>query len=263
MKKKKKFIAYVLINCIFCFSFCFGQNSDFLKGEDLFRQNKPEEAIPFLVKAVKDGADSKAYIYLALAYYQTKNYNEALAVCNEGMNVPDANQKIIAYNAGNIAFSMGNYSDAEQWYTIAIAADEVYASPVLNRANARLRAGKYGESREDYIKYLELAPDTEQRPQIEKIIGLIDVEVERMQRENPAQALIIQTGNGGIGGLGGVGTSQAAARQAEADRLAREEEERKRRLLEDVAASLQGTTTENMSAGAEGTVGYGYESELE
>ena len=57
-----------------------------------------------------------------------------------------------------------------------------------------------------------------------------------------------------------------AARLAEEKRLADEkaaEEARKAKLLEDVASSLNGSSTENMSAGAEGTVGYGYESELE
>jgi len=55
----------------------------------------------------------------------------------------------------------------------------------------------------------------------------------------------------------------AAAKAAEAERQAAEEAERRKRLLEDVAASLQDSESQNMSAGAEGTVDYGYESELE
>lgn len=50
---------------------------------------------------------------------------------------------------------------------------------------------------------------------------------------------------------------------AERARLEQEEAARRKKLLEDVASSLQDAASENMSAGAEGTVDYGYESELE
>ena len=57
--------------------------------------------------------------------------------------------------------------------------------------------------------------------------------------------------------------AEEEAARAEAERIAAEEAARRRKLLEDVAASLQNTETENMSAGAEGTVEYDYETELE
>ena len=59
---------------------------------------------------------------------------------------------------------------------------------------------------------------------------------------------------------------QEAALKAQREESAKKAEEdaaRRRKLLEDVAASLQNSETSNMTAGAEGTVDYGYESELE
>lgn len=241
----------------------FAQSANFLKGEELFRQNKPKEAIPFLNEAVREKNNPQAFIYLALSYYQLREYDKALAVCNEGMNLPETNQKILAYNAGNIAFSQGDYDEAEKWYSIAIAADEKYASPVLNRANARLRAGKYGESKADYILYMELYPENPQKEQITKIIGLIDDEIVIQQQQAVNAEQLLQAENARIQAEN---ARIEAARLAEEKRLADEkaaEEARKAKLLEDVASSLNGSSTENMSAGAEGTVGYGYESELE
>ncbi len=56
---------------------------------------------------------------------------------------------------------------------------------------------------------------------------------------------------------------QKAEQEAlEAERRAAEEE-RRRKLLEDVANSLQQTDTTNMTAGAEDVLDYDYESELE
>ena len=58
-----------------------------------------------------------------------------------------------------------------------------------------------------------------------------------------------------------------ARQKAEQDALEAErkaaEDERRRKLLEDVANSLQQTDTTNMTAGAEDVLDYDYESELE
>ena len=56
---------------------------------------------------------------------------------------------------------------------------------------------------------------------------------------------------------------QEAERKAAEDARLAEEAERRRKLLEDVANSLQQTDTTNMTAGAEDVLDYEYESELE
>ena len=57
--------------------------------------------------------------------------------------------------------------------------------------------------------------------------------------------------------------AESAMRVAEAAKKAEEDAARRRKLLEDVAASLQNSGSSNMNAGAEGTIDYGYETELE
>lgn len=293
----KKILAAVFLVAIAGMS-AFAQNTNFTKGEELFRKNEPAKAIPFLETSITEGGNPRAYIYLALAYYQLERYPEALEVCNKGMLATGTNKKIIAYNAGNIAFKMENYSAAEKWYTMALSADTTYSPAILNRAQSLLKQGKYKESRNDYIRYQELQPDNPQYSEIQVIIGLLDEEVEKIAKEEEkirVEEARIQAENARIeaenarvaaekaaaeeaarvqaeraaeqarvqAAIAEAEARAAAEKAAEAERIAAEEAERKRRLLEDVAASLQDAETKNMSAGAEGTVDYGYESELE
>lgn len=224
----------------------------FSSGEELFRTGKFSEAAPYLEKAVESGENPKAYVYLALCYQQMKEYEKGLAVLERGMDAPGTNKKVIAFDAGNIAFSMGNYSAAENWYSMAIAADPSYAAPVLNRANTRLKAGKYADSRADYVSYLGLEPETPQGNSIKTIISML---TQQMENEEKAEAIRVEQER--------KQKEEEKRVAAERARLEQEEAARRKKLLEDVASSLQDAASENMSAGAEGTVDYGYESELE
>lgn len=244
---KKRFFAVAsalfLAQCIFCISL-YAQSDDFATGEDLFRSDEPVKAIPYLKKALNEG-NPKAYIYLSIAYYQNGQFQDSIDICAAGMKAAGTDKKLLAYNAGNSAFAKGDFSSAEQYFTTAMTADPSYAEPVLNRANARLSQKKYKDSRADYISYLNLAPDDPQKEQILILIGLLDDQVAAEEKEEAQRV------------------AEEARLKEEAARIAAEEEARKKKMLEDVANSLQNTDTENMTAGAEGTVDYGYESELE
>ncbi len=225
---------------------------DFSRGESFFRADNPEKAVPYLQKAIENKEDPKAYIYLALCYFQQGKYAQALNICTEGMDAPNTNKKVLAYDAGNIAFAMEDYEGADKWYSLAIAADASYASPVLNRANTRLKQGRFQESKEDYINYIKLSPDSEQGNTINAIIAMLD---EQMENEKKADVIRVEQER-----------KQKEEEQRIAAERARQEIEaaqRRKKLLEDVASSLQDASAENISAGAEGTVGYGYESELD
>ena len=282
---KWAFFAYFLL--IFD-SAIFAQNSNFTKGEDYFKKNQPNEAIPLLEAAISAGENPKAYTYLSLAYYQVGNNAKALEICSQGMKVSGTNKKILSYNAGNIAFADEDFSQAETWYSTAISADSTYSSAVLNRANARLKLGKYEESKTDYRRYLTLEPETSQYEQIQVILAMLDEEIEIANQEKKLQELENERLRQEEERIQQEQVRLQAEKQRLADEQARQEAERKaaeeraaaaraaeesaraaaaaerrRKLLEDVASSLQDSTTQNMSAGAEGTVDYGYESELE
>lgn len=283
----------------------FAKEINFSRGEALFKENRTEEAIPFLRRAVSEGGFPKAYTYLALCYEKAGLLQESLDTCTEGMKVSGTDKKVLAFNAGNVCYAMEDYYSAEKWYSLAAAANRLYAPPVLNRANARLKQEKYLESLEDYKLYLDLSPNDRQKPQIEQIIALLEgvkkAEEERLaeeQRLKEEEALIMAAQRQQL-----IEEQKAAERKAqeeaqtarqqemleqqraelekliqeqkeyqeaalqakreEAARKAEEDAARRKKLLEDVAESLQNSESSNMSAGAEGTVDYGYESELE
>lgn len=299
--QKLKECAFVGALCLAFACLCpaYAKESSFSRGESLFKQNRTEEAIPFFKQAVSEGGFPKAYIYLALCYEKAGMLQESLDTCTEGMKVSGTDKKVLAFNAGNVCYAMEDYGSAEKWYSLAAAANRLYAPPVLNRANARLKQEKYLESLEDYKLYLDLSPNDKQKPQIEQIIALLEgvkkAEEERLREEealimaaqrqqlideqkaavqraqeeerNAEQQAALEQQRAELEKLIQEQKEyQEAALQAQREEAARKAEAdaaRRRKLLEDVAESLQNSEASNMSAGAEGTVDYGYESELE
>lgn len=161
-------------------------NEDFEKGKELFSLNEPAKAIPYFEKSLEsENVDPAVYIYLGVAYYQTKDYNKSLAICVQGLAKDNTDHKILAYNAGNSCYAMGNYMRADASYAIAIREDSTYAPPVLNRANAQLKLDRLEDARNSYIKYLELDPETPQRAKIEELIRLLQQEIELRAKQKP------------------------------------------------------------------------------
>ena len=279
MVKRKLFLIIAVITMSVFSSFA---SDAYETGYNLFTTNKPAEAIPYLETALNDVAVSPSvYVYLGIAYYQTGKYPESLDVFKRGLSASGTNKRIIAFNAGNSAYAMRDYATAEEMFSLASVADPAYAAPVLNRANARLSQDKLQGALEDYQRYLVLDPYSTQRAEVEAIIQALQGEM--VYREQEKERLVqeeqrmkeeearIQAENQRIA------EEKAEAARKEAERLAAEraaeearlaaqreaEAERRRRLLEEVAASLQETETTGMNAGSEGVIEYEYESELD
>lgn len=161
-------------------------NEDFEKGEELFSLNEPKKAIPYFEKALEaENVDPAVYVYLGVAYYQTGDYNKSLAICVQGLAKENTDRKVLAYNAGNSCYAMGNYMRADASYAIAMREDPLYAPPVLNRANAQLKMDHLEDAKNNYIKYLELAAETPQRAKIEELIRLLDQEIALRAKQKP------------------------------------------------------------------------------
>ena len=277
---KRKFFLILAIITMSVFSL-FASDA-YETGYNLFTTNKPAEAIPYLETALNDLAVSPSvYVYLGIAYYQTGKYPESLDIFKRGLSASGTNKRIIAFNAGNSAYAMRDYATAEEMFSLASVADPAFAAPVLNRANARLSQDKLQGALEDYQRYLVLDPYSSQRAEVEAIIRALQGEMvyreeekERLAQEEQRmkeEEVRIQAENQRIA------EEKAEAARKEAERLAAEraaeearlaaqreaEAERRRRLLEEVAASLQDTETTGMNAGSEGVIEYEYESELD
>ena len=159
---------------------------EFSAAEELFRLNRPAEAIP-LFEEMLDGAeaDPAAFVYLGVAYYQVGEYQKSLSVCVRGLARADTDHKVLAYNAGNSAYALGNYTRADACYAIALKEDPAFSAAYLNRANAQLRQDLIAEARENYRAFVEREPESDQRPAIEQLIALLDEEIVRRENEKP------------------------------------------------------------------------------
>jgi tetratricopeptide (TPR) repeat protein len=214
-----------------------GAQTSFSRGEDFFMQNKPQEAVPFLENAILENPDEmKAYLYLGIAYHQLERPDDAVAVYLKALPRAGNETARIAYNLGNLYFSLGKSDSAEHYYTQAVAADPAYAAAYLNRANTRIKTGALKEALPDYEYFLSLEPHSPKRSQIERLIAVVRSDFAAEER----QRLL-------------------------AEEAARAEAVRRQRLLEEVSASLQAAAeeTRGLSSGAEAVQGYESEFELE
>lgn len=272
---------------VFCVNAVFAQDSASKKsvsqGTRLFEEGKAAEAIAPLEAAVNSGSASPIeYNYLGLSYYQIGNYAKSVEAFKKGLAASGTNKKLIYFNMGNSYFSMGEFQSALESFSMATVADPGYAEPFLNKANTEIKLDMLSEAVADYKRYLVLRPESVQRPQIEKIISLIDAEIaarteaavlaeqeaarikaeeERLAAERAERDRIAAEKRAEEERI-------AAEKRAEEERLAAEaraaEEERRRKLLEDVANSLrQNSDATNMSADAEDALDYDYDSDIE
>ncbi len=188
------------------------------QGEQLFLENKPREALPYLEKALYDNLqEEKIYLYLGIVYEQLNDTDKSIQVLKRGLNVAGGYKDLLYYNLGNNHFRLEEYTVAEQMYSNALDINGGLEVAYLNRANARLELEEYQEARQDYISYLRLDPDTPQRENIEKLIALLGQFLEEQERRQ------------------------------------QEELERQKALLDEVLNSLRNASedTRNLSAGSE------------
>lgn len=208
----------------------------FSLGEDFFMRNEPEKAIPYLETAIRERPDEeKAYYHLGIAYVQVKRIDDAIAVFKKGASRSTGTSNEFYYNIGLCYALQGKNAFAREWYDQSIKQRDDYAPVYLNRADAFMSMRDYPSAVSDYKRYLSLEPGSAQRPNIEKIIALIEADMAEAER----------------------------LKAEEAARLAAEEA-RRQQMLADVAASLKDSAadTQSLSAGNEGAEGYSDESEL-
>jgi tetratricopeptide (TPR) repeat protein len=232
----------------------------FSEGEKFFKENKPEQAIPFFEQALlMENVSPNVYNFLGLSYYQIGKYQQSLDVFVNGTTKDGTNKRILYYNAGNTAFAMGNFSLADQYFSFSYAADNNFSSALLNRANTKMKLDQLQNASDDYTQYLIIEPNSPQRPEIERMIALISGELRVREEQKLARELEEQRLK-----------EEQARIAAEMEKLRIEQEkqaaieaERRKKLLEDIAASLQSADSTNVSAGTDGVMEYEYESELD
>lgn len=257
-------------------------SANYQKGLDFFSVNRPSEAIPYFQQAILEGnPNPDVYNYLGLSYYQCGQLQKSLDTFVLGTQVAMTDKRVLYYNAGNTAFSMGLYDRAEELYSYALAADPSFGGAVLNRAQAHMKQTDYDNAITDYERYLVLVPDSDQAEQIRLLLAALRAEVQKQKAEEEriaqeAERLRIQQEaiEAEKARIAQEKAAAEAARKAEEERIAAEakaaeeaakaaEAERRRKLLEEIAATLQESESINVSAGSDGVISYDYEEELD
>lgn len=267
------------------------------EGEKFFLQNNPSSAVYLLENEIKNGtASSSAWNYLGLSYFQLGDFQKSVETFRRGLSVPGTNKKVLAFNGGNSAYAMKDYQGAIELYSLTLSADPSYTQALLNRANANLMNRTYEGAISDYETYLIKVPEDPQNPKIIELLALLRKELVRLEEEQKIQEMEAQRIAEETRRMEEE-MARLAAEKAERDRLAKEEEERiaaekraeqerieaerraeeeriaaekraleaerRRRLLEDVANSLQDIDSTSMTSGAEDIIEYDQESELD
>jgi len=208
----------------------------FQEGEKHFLHNNPRLAIPLLEQAtVQEPRNERIYLYLGIAYEQIGNYDQAIRVIKRGLEFALQYKDLFYFNLGNNYLAKGENETAIEMYTKALETNGALADAFLNRANLEVKLDRLSDALKDYTSYLNLVPDSPQRPQIERMMALLQsvlqerearriAEEKRKKEEEEARRI-----------------AEERKRQEEEKRR-QEEEARQKALLEAVLSSLKAST---------------------
>jgi tetratricopeptide (TPR) repeat protein len=224
------------------------------------QNNELDQAIPLLeISISRDPGRVEAIRYLAVALEQTDRPNRAEAVLRDalvGGSLTSRDKSKVAFDLAMLRARRGDASEAIEMYSEALQYDSSRVAAYLNRANLKVSTEAYEGAVEDYEYFLALRPDTEQRPQIEEMIALLQesIEAERIAREEAERRRREE---------------EEARRIAEEERRRRQEEERRaaeqrrQRMLDSVLQSLESADEETTSFEAEDEELRTYDDELD
>ncbi len=161
------------------------ENALFKEASDLYRYKKYEEArVKFEQALLQDPNDAQIYFFLSATYRMLKKPVQAIELLQKGLQTATSYKYQFLYELG-ICYDkseLKDYTIAAKYYTMSIAEKSIFADPYLNRANIELGAKQLKEAKADYITYLKLKPDARQRPEIEKVIAMLDGDLANQQK---------------------------------------------------------------------------------
>jgi tetratricopeptide (TPR) repeat protein len=163
--------------------------TSFDDGEKLYMDKKVKEAVPLLEQALTDEPRNElAYIYLSYCYESLNEFQKSLNVLEKGLRIARDYKYAMYFLMGNAYYIMGKYKLALEMFTQTIALKGDFDKAVLNRAQSYVELAEYRSALADYRHYLELAPQSPQRKEVEEIIRLLsqtlsDEEKQQMEKE--------------------------------------------------------------------------------
>lgn len=183
-----------------------------------------DAAVPLLEAHLQaTPADADAVRVLAYAYERVGRTDSALALLERATadaRLSDAQRALAAFDRGGALARGGRWDQAQTAFSEAIAFDSALSRAYLNRANAALNALSFEQAATDYRLYLVLEPATPQRPQIERVLALLETAIEE-ERQAAAERERLE-----------------AEREHRAEIARQEAEERRRSVLDSILDSL-------------------------
>jgi len=158
------------------------------RAVEAVQYRRHDEAIPLLRLVLEQQSPMRGEAYRLLAHTlrQTGREKESEDVLRNGLNDPS----LVAADRARIAFDLAvllggpggsekkRLEEADELYTRALQEDGAVSSAYLNRANLRVRLERYSDAVGDYQLYLAVRPRDPQRPEIERMIGLLEEEIQ-------------------------------------------------------------------------------------
>ena len=220
----------LLVFFLFSLAPTVAQSGFLSKGEQLFLENRLEEALPLLETAMfQNPEDERTYLYLGTIYEQLGQFEKAVNVLQRGTQVAEIYLDLMYFNIANNLFRQGKLVLADEMYTRSLRTNPQLAEVYLNRANIRVELGEYRGAVEDYSIYLNLRPTAGQRENIKRILALLTQEIETELA---------------------IARAEKEREEAEETRL-RAEEARLKALLSEVLRSLQKAVEDTKSLSAQ------------
>lgn len=220
--------------------------SNFETGSNLFNDNKPTEAIPYLEKALyEDPNNPIIYEWLSLAYQQQEQYDRGLNILNTALEKGLGDRVAILNEIATIYTKKNNNTEAIKYFNMALATKPDDSFTLYKRGKTQQLIGNIPAALADYERFLVVDPKNEKSPEVARMIAALKDEI--LTKEIAAK-------------------QEEARKQAEAERLKEEErqkqiaaeqkrkdDEARKKVLDDIYASLNATSGEqtDLSAGTE------------
>jgi tetratricopeptide (TPR) repeat protein len=99
---------------------------------------------------------------------QQKNFERAAAKFKTALLWSDHKNALYANNAGFALYKAQSYDKAVEWFKTTIGLDRNRAVAYLNLGDALVKLSRNDEAREEYKKYLDLAPDSKSAPDVKR-----------------------------------------------------------------------------------------------
>ena len=210
--------------------------------EQFVNNNPREAAVLFQASLTAGNNDPDVFMYLAYCYEQLGLYEQGIAVLEQGLAFSRDKRYLFYFNLGNLYVHTRDPASAVEQYDLAIGSRPDYAEAYLNRANTRLREWELASALADYQQFIQIAPGHFLVPDIKRMIQAIMDEMQAEESRIREEQRLVE-----------IEIERQRLETLEAEQRAKEEEARRKALLDDILGNLgeAGDDARTLGAGTE------------